>query len=172
MERLTLAKKLHADWIPQMNVESGESYFFNVRTGESSDEHPNMKQVRATERKQRQLELETLSKHTSSNDFQLKREISRLKDISKDRRNRIEGLQESLTATQLVAFKRRFPDGGGDGPAGAKMSGWYDGASGKGGSGSAGVGGIVVARARDSYSSHGLTHGLSYSSSNAFEWLL
>jgi hypothetical protein len=55
MERQTLAKKLHADWIPQMNVERGESYFFNVRTGESSEEHPNMRQVRATERKQRQL---------------------------------------------------------------------------------------------------------------------
>ena len=55
MERLTLAKKLHADWIPQMNVERGESYYFNVRTGDSSEEHPNMKQVRATEKKQRQL---------------------------------------------------------------------------------------------------------------------
>lgn len=53
MERQMLAKKLHADWIPQMNVEKGESYYFNVRTGESSDEHPNMRQVRATERKQR-----------------------------------------------------------------------------------------------------------------------
>jgi hypothetical protein len=51
--------------------------------------------------KQRQLELEALSKHTSSNDFQLKREISRLKDVSTDRRNRIQGLQENLTATQL-----------------------------------------------------------------------
>ena len=48
-----LAKKLHADWIPQMNVERGESYFFNVRTGESTEEHPNMKQVRACEKKQR-----------------------------------------------------------------------------------------------------------------------
>ena len=55
MERLTLAKKMHADWIPQMNVERGESYFFNVRSGESSEEHPNMKLVRATERKQRKL---------------------------------------------------------------------------------------------------------------------
>ena len=60
MERLTLAKKLHADWIPQMNVERGESYYFNVRTGEASDEHPNMKQVRATERKQRQLAEKTI----------------------------------------------------------------------------------------------------------------
>jgi len=55
MEKLTLAKKLHADWIPQMNVGSGESYYFNVRTGESSEEHPNMRQVRATEKKQRAL---------------------------------------------------------------------------------------------------------------------
>ena len=55
MERQTLAKKLHADWIPQMNLERGESYYFNVRTGESSEEHPNMRQVRATEKKQRQL---------------------------------------------------------------------------------------------------------------------
>ena len=55
MERQTLAKKLHADWIPQMNVERGESYYFNVRTGESSEEHPNMRQVRATEKKQRQV---------------------------------------------------------------------------------------------------------------------
>jgi hypothetical protein len=55
MEKLTLAKKLHADWIPQMNVERGESYFFNVRTGESSEEHPNMKEVRKTEKKQRNL---------------------------------------------------------------------------------------------------------------------
>ena len=31
MERKTLEKKLHADWIPQMNVERGESYYFNVR---------------------------------------------------------------------------------------------------------------------------------------------
>ena len=38
-----------------MNVERGESYFFNVRTGETSEEHPNMKQVRATEKKQRQV---------------------------------------------------------------------------------------------------------------------
>ena len=41
MERQMLSKKLHADWIPQMNVERGESYYFNVKTGESSDEHPN-----------------------------------------------------------------------------------------------------------------------------------
>ena len=45
-------EKLHADCY-HMNVEKGESYYFNVRTGESSDEHPNMRQVRATERKQR-----------------------------------------------------------------------------------------------------------------------
>ena len=38
-----------------MNVEEGTSYFFNARTGESSEEHPNMRQVRATERKQRAL---------------------------------------------------------------------------------------------------------------------
>ena len=51
--------------------------------------------------KQRQVELEALSKHTASNDFQLKREISRLKDVATDRRNRVEGLQEHLTAVQL-----------------------------------------------------------------------
>jgi len=61
MERQTLAKKLHADWIPQMNVERGESYYFNVRTGESCQEHPNMRQARATERKQRQLGEATLT---------------------------------------------------------------------------------------------------------------
>ena len=55
MERQMLAKRLHADWIPQMNVERGESYYFNVKTGESSDEHPNMRQARATEKKQRAL---------------------------------------------------------------------------------------------------------------------
>ncbi|KAL1503756.1 hypothetical protein AB1Y20_012225 [Prymnesium parvum] len=55
MEKQTLNKKLHADWIPQMDVGSGESYYFNVRTGESSAEHPNMRQVRATARKQRAL---------------------------------------------------------------------------------------------------------------------
>jgi len=55
MEKLTLAKKLHADWIPQMNMERGESYYFNVKTAESSEEHPNMKQVRATHAKQRAL---------------------------------------------------------------------------------------------------------------------
>jgi hypothetical protein len=60
MEELTLAKKLHADWIPQMNVERGESYFFNVRTGESSEEHPNMKEVRKTEKKQRKLAEEAM----------------------------------------------------------------------------------------------------------------
>eukprot|EP00900_Chrysochromulina_parva_P024122 jgi/Chrpa1/6343/Chrysochromulina_OHIO_Genome00016702-RA len=60
MEKLTLAKKLHADWIPQMNVERGESYFFNVRTGESSEEHPNMKEVRKTEKKQRKLAEEAM----------------------------------------------------------------------------------------------------------------
>ena len=60
MEKLTLTKKLHADWIPQMNVERGESYFFNVRTGESSEEHPNMKEVRKTEKKQRKLAEETM----------------------------------------------------------------------------------------------------------------
>ena len=38
-----------------MNVEHGSSYYFNVRTGESSEEHPNMRQVRATEKKQRAL---------------------------------------------------------------------------------------------------------------------
>ena len=61
MESKTLAKKLHSDWIPQMNVEEGKSYFFNVRTGESSEEHPNMRQVRATERKQRQLAEEQMA---------------------------------------------------------------------------------------------------------------
>ena len=61
MERLTLQKKLHSDWIPQMNVEKGESYFFNVRTGESSEEHPNMRQVRTTERKQRQAGEEQIT---------------------------------------------------------------------------------------------------------------
>ena len=60
MEKLTLTKKLHADWIPQMNVERGESYFFNVRTGESSEEHPNMKEVRKTEKKQRKLAEEAM----------------------------------------------------------------------------------------------------------------
>ena len=39
----------------QMNIDSGQSYYFNVRSGESSEEHPNMKQVRATEKKQRAL---------------------------------------------------------------------------------------------------------------------
>ena len=65
MERLTLAKKLHADWIPQMNVERGESYYFNVRTGESSEEHPNMKIVRSTEKKQRQLAEEQMGERLS-----------------------------------------------------------------------------------------------------------
>jgi hypothetical protein len=46
MEKHVLGKKLHSDWIPQMNLGSGESYYFNVRTGESSEEHPNMRQVR------------------------------------------------------------------------------------------------------------------------------
>lgn len=61
MEKHVLGKKLHSDWIPQMNLGSGESYYFNVRTGESSEEHPNMRQVRATERKQRQLAEATIS---------------------------------------------------------------------------------------------------------------
>ncbi|KAL3925740.1 MAG: hypothetical protein SGPRY_003578 [Prymnesium sp.] len=74
MEKQTLSKKLHADWIPQMNVGSGESYYFNVRTGESSEEHPNMRQVRATEKKQRALAEATMTerlKHLRSYEEQL-----------------------------------------------------------------------------------------------------
>ena len=71
MERQTLAKKLHADWIPQMNVEEGQTYYFNVRTGESSEEHPNMRQVRATEKKQRGIgEAQILERLTRLKEYE------------------------------------------------------------------------------------------------------
>jgi len=61
MQKHMLAKKLHADWIPQMNSANGESYYFNLRTGESSEEHPNMRQIRSLERKQRALAEQRLA---------------------------------------------------------------------------------------------------------------
>lgn len=36
-----------------MDPVSGASYFFNLKTGETSEEHPNMRVARATERKER-----------------------------------------------------------------------------------------------------------------------
>ena len=47
LQKHYLSKKLHADWIPQMNTLNGSSYFFNLKTGESSEDHPNLKQVSA-----------------------------------------------------------------------------------------------------------------------------
>ena len=60
-----LAKKLHADWIPQMNMVSGASYFFNLKTGESSEEHPNLRNAQAVEKKQRQQGEAELEKRLS-----------------------------------------------------------------------------------------------------------
>ena len=45
LQKHYVSKKLHADWIPQMNTLNGSSYFFNLKTGESSEDHPNLKQV-------------------------------------------------------------------------------------------------------------------------------
>eukprot|EP00964_Phaeocystis_antarctica_P152564 scaffold120508_cov63-Phaeocystis_antarctica.AAC.3 len=47
LQKHYMTKKLHADWIPQMNTLNGSSYFFNLKTGESSEDHPNLKQVSA-----------------------------------------------------------------------------------------------------------------------------
>ena len=48
LQKHYVSKKLHADWIPQMNTLNGSSYFFNLKTGESSEDHPNLKQVSCT----------------------------------------------------------------------------------------------------------------------------
>eukprot|EP00965_Chrysotila_dentata_P216660 6189504-Pleurochrysis_carterae.AAC.5 len=62
MHKQTLAKKMHKDWIPQMNVSTGKTYFFNLKTGESSEEHPNVEVGRATERKQRGIADKAIEK--------------------------------------------------------------------------------------------------------------
>jgi len=104
MERQTLAKKLHADWIPQMNVERGESYFFNVRTGESSEEHPNMRQVRATEKKQRQLA-----------EAVMKERLMRLRDyeeqLREGQRLQLDGYEEHAARVLADASSLRTPMG-------------------------------------------------------------
>ena len=56
---------MHADWIPQMNMVSGASYFFNLKTGESSEEHPNLRNAQAVEKKQRQQGEAELEKRLS-----------------------------------------------------------------------------------------------------------
>lgn len=53
MRKATLQKKLGENWIPQMDADTGDSYFFNMKTGESSSENPNLRVARATEKKQR-----------------------------------------------------------------------------------------------------------------------
>ena len=45
-----------------MDMVSGASYFFNLKTGESSEEHPNLKQAQAVEKRQRQQGEEALGK--------------------------------------------------------------------------------------------------------------
>jgi len=53
MRKATLAKKLHSDWIPQMDPATGGTYYFNLKTAETTQESPNLRVVRATEKKER-----------------------------------------------------------------------------------------------------------------------
>lgn len=52
MRKQTLARKLHSDWIPQMEPSTGGTYYFNLKTAETTTEHPNMRVARATEKRE------------------------------------------------------------------------------------------------------------------------
>ena len=66
MTKTMLARKLPSDWIPQMNTLTGASYFFNLKTGEAAEEHPNLKAAKKTERTQRKLAEEQLSERLAT----------------------------------------------------------------------------------------------------------
>ena len=66
LQKHYVSKKLHADWIPQMNTLTGASYFFNLKTGEAAEEHPNLKAAKKTERTQRKLAEEQLSERLAT----------------------------------------------------------------------------------------------------------
>ena len=66
MTKTMLARKLPSDWIPQMNTLTGASYFFNLKTGEAAEEHPNLKAAKKTERTQRKLAEEQLTERLAT----------------------------------------------------------------------------------------------------------
>ena len=49
-----------------MNTLTGASYFFNLKTGEAAEEHPNLKAAKKTERTQRKLAEEQLSERLAT----------------------------------------------------------------------------------------------------------
>lgn len=53
MRKHTLNRKLNSDWIPQMDPSTGGTYYFNLKTAETTHENPNARVARATEKRQR-----------------------------------------------------------------------------------------------------------------------
>lgn len=70
MRKTLLAKKLPADWLPQIHPATGEAYYFNIATGEARKDHPAQRQAnlaaergREAGRAQMAARFETIAKY-------------------------------------------------------------------------------------------------------------
>lgn len=61
MRKALLSRKLSSEWLPQLHPQTGEAYYFNMATGESRRQHPNMRLADlavARERKSGEAQME------------------------------------------------------------------------------------------------------------------